>query len=241
MTCDDDDLREMNGLPLTDAEIDGILDGRPSGDAALDAALSALREVGTGQAPLPSAELRRVLGAGPVAVASSPPRSRRRGRTVATGSATVAGILLASATAAAAAVGVHHLAKAPAHTAPVRPATPAVTRTLPGPVVLPPAGPDPDPSATHGSSRGLGTGEPADAARPTRAPASSAPDQDAAGNGSGKGDDDSTPRSTPRTTPTDEGTGTDDGANAGSGEVSGDQSGDQGSDGGSSGGQPPHD
>lgn len=107
MTSDNDHLTEMDELQPTDAEIEAILGaGQPSGDAAVDDALEALREFALGDAPPPSPELRALVGPALAAVSSASARVARSGRHVATGSATLAGLLLASATAAAA-IGVH--------------------------------------------------------------------------------------------------------------------------------------
>jgi hypothetical protein len=124
MTSDDDDLSEMNAMQPTDPEVEAILGGgQPSGDAALDAVLDELRDLGRGPAPAPSAQLRQALGLGLTAVPGTEARPTRKGRHIATGSATLAGIVLASATAAAA-LGVHEATTTAPHPRPAPHATP---------------------------------------------------------------------------------------------------------------------
>jgi hypothetical protein len=111
---------------------------RPSGDAALDAVLDSLRDLGSAAAPVPTGELATLLGlpgsSGAYVSQTSAARARRA-RHVATGTTAVAGILLVTATAAAA-LGTLREAQSPA-----RP-------TLP-PAVVVPARPElPHPAGT---------------------------------------------------------------------------------------------
>lgn len=102
---------DMNSTPehagqhdLDAAGVEVVLTGaQPSGDPALDTALDALRALVTA-APEPSGELARLLGPVVVPAPGDELGRRRQGgaRHVATGTTVVAGILLATATAAAA-------------------------------------------------------------------------------------------------------------------------------------------
>lgn len=123
--------------PLDATTVEALLTGgQSSGDPALDAALDALRALVT-TAPEPSGELASLLG--PVAVpASGDELGRRRksgARHVATGTTVVAGILLATATAAAA-IGT------------LRGAEHAARPALPPAVVSPPSSTTPHPVGT---------------------------------------------------------------------------------------------
>ena len=206
MTSDNDDMSEMDELQRSDADIEALLAGdQPSGDAAVDAALAALRDLGRHDPPAPSAELRQVLGAGLAAV-PTPGRTSPKGRHIATGSATLAGLILASATAAAA-IGVHHVATSPPEPRPTprvthaTPATPRPASTTHTPE--PPTGPTVGPSghgvehADHPSSPGSGddadeqvTGG-HDDAKPSARPTPSSTDDDPGDDGDSGGDGDS--------------------------------------------------
>ncbi|NYG06666.1 hypothetical protein BJ986_001153 [Phycicoccus badiiscoriae] len=126
--------------PDLDADTaEAVLTGAlPSGDPALDATLEALRALVT-TAPEPTGELARLLGPTVSPVSGDELGRRRQGsaRHVATGTTVVAGILLATATAAAA-IGTiggrehaGHAAPPPAVVSPPRATTPHPVATTP--------------------------------------------------------------------------------------------------------------
>lgn len=129
--------------PFDDATVEAVLTARQSsGDAALDNVLSALRAIGHEHAPELPPQLRAVLLGQPAPAAGVTPMDEARGRRtkhIASGSAAVGGILLMSATTAAAIGGPHVLpAPAPTHgehsrTRPAGAPTaePHATRTMP--------------------------------------------------------------------------------------------------------------
>jgi len=177
MTPDDMTLPSQPGDDsLDERTAEGILCGDlPSGDAALDAALDALRVLGQDPAPEPVGELAVLLTSGASGTpgasggGSAVPRPadelgrRRQGhaRHVATGTTAVAGILLVTATAAAA-IGGFRAERAPASpTLPpavvVHPGSPHPAGTTPSRLPVVP----PMPAATGGLA-GVGADKPTD-------------------------------------------------------------------------------
>ncbi|WP_406829321.1 hypothetical protein ABEG17_09965 [Pedococcus sp. KACC 23699] len=157
MTPDDMDPTPLPADGALDASADDVLGGaQASGDAALDSALDTLRTLSTLPAPTPTGELAALLAGstGASGVSDSSGASggsggdevgrRRQGhaRHVATGTTAVAGILLLTATAAAA-IGTLHGERLPArHTLPpavMVPSTPHPAGTTP--TQLPPVVP----------------------------------------------------------------------------------------------------
>jgi hypothetical protein len=124
-------------VDLDASTVEAVLSGaRPSGDPALDGALDALRALVTA-APESDTELARLLGPVAVLAAADELGRRRQGgaRHVATGTTVIAGVLLATATAAAAMGG---LGTGPRSAPP--PAAPTVlSRTAPTPHHVEPA------------------------------------------------------------------------------------------------------
>jgi hypothetical protein len=141
---------EHAGQPDLDAtSVEAVLTGaQRSGDPALDAALDALRAL-VSEAPEPSGELAQLLGPLAAPKSSGDELERRRqgsARHVATGTTVVAGIFLATATAAAA-IGTlgadEHAGRStrpPAVVSPPSATTPRPVRTAPTDLPLLPAG-----------------------------------------------------------------------------------------------------